>query len=249
MIDPFRVAVVIPTLNEVETLAGTLESLIGQNEPATRIVVADGGSIDGTAKLAEKHGTQVIKASKKGRGCQIAAALRQIDEEVVLIIHADMIVPPDALAKIRKRMTEDADCPGGCLGHRFDHPHPMYRRIEWWDRRRARRGMSYGDQGQFFRRELLERNGGFPDQPIMEDVELSRRLSRLGRPAYLDCPVSVSARRFERIGRLRVVLRNFLVRIAYRCGGPRACSAIYRQYYGDSGNSQHTILEPARGNE
>jgi rSAM/selenodomain-associated transferase 2 len=234
MSSPLRLAVIIPTLNEEATLAATLESLATQNEPANRIIVADSGSTDGTTTVAEKHGVSVIIAVKKGRGCQIAAALKHINEEIVLIVHADMIVPPEALARIRKKMTEDADCPGGCLGHRFDHPRRIYRWIEWCDARRARRGMSYGDQGQFYRRELLERHGGFPDQPSMEDVELSRRLSRLGSPAYLDCPVLVSARRFERLGPRRVIIRNWLFRLAYGWGGPRACEAIHRRYYGES---------------
>jgi rSAM/selenodomain-associated transferase 2 len=228
-----RVAVVIPTLNEEAALPATLDSLAIQIEPATRIVVADGVSTDETTILAQKRGAQVITAPQKGRGCQIAAALKQIDEEIVLVVHADMIVPADALAKIRKRLTEDAACPGGCLGHHFNNPRRIYRCIEWCDHRRARRGMSYGDQGQFFRRELLVRHGGFPDQPIMEDVELSRRLRRLGRPAYLDCPVMVSARRFEQLGPRRVFFRNWLFRMAYRWGGPRVSARIYKEYYAD----------------
>jgi rSAM/selenodomain-associated transferase 2 len=239
-----RLAVVIPTLNEEAVLAATLGSLAAQTEPATEIVVADGGSTDSTAALAKKHGARVIVTSKKGRGCQIAAALKQIDEDVDLIVHADMIVPTTALAMIRARLEADASCPGGCLGHRFDSPRSIYRWIESWDRRRARRGMSYGDQGQFFRRDLLERQGGFPDQAIMEDVELSRRLSRLRRPAYLDCPVLVSPRRLERLGWQRVVFHNLLFRFAYRCGGPRTCEAIHRRYY--SFDKLSVRIEPAR---
>jgi len=239
-----RLVVVIPTLNEEAVLAATLVSLAAQTEPATEIVVADGGSMDSTATVAEKHGARVIIASKKGRGCQIAAALKQIDEDVVLIVHADMIMPATALAMIRARLEVDASCPGGCLGHRFDSPRTIYRWIEWGDRRRALRGMSYGDQGQFFRRELLERCGGFPNQPIMEDVELSRRLSRLGRPAYIDCPVLVSPRRFERLGWPQVMFHNLRFRLAYRCGGARACEAIYRRYY--STDKQSVSFEPAK---
>jgi rSAM/selenodomain-associated transferase 2 len=239
-----RLAVVIPTLNEEAVLAATLGSLAAQTEPATEIVVADGGSTDSTVALADKHSARVIITSKKGRGCQIAAALTQIDAEIVLIVHADMIVPTTALAMIRARLEADASCPGGCLGHRFDRPRAIYSWIEWGDRRRALRGMSYGDQGQFFRRPLLERCGGFPDQAIMEDVELSRRLSRLGRPAYLDCPVLVSPRRFERLGWPRVVFHNLLLRFAYRCGGARTCEEIHRRYY--SFDNLPVFIEPAR---
>lgn len=239
-----RLAVVIPTLNEEAVLPATLASLAAQTEPANEIVVADGGSTDGTAALAEKHGARVLVSTKKGRGCQIAATLKQIDEEVVLIVHADMIVPTNALEMIRARLAEDVRCPGGCLGHRFDNPHRIYRWIEWWDRRRALRGMSYGDQGQFFRRDLLEGSDGFPELPIMEDVELSRRLCRLGSPAYLDCPVVVSSRRFDRLGWRRVALHNLLFRFAFRCAGPRRCEAIYRRYY--SNDEDPNLIEAAR---
>ena len=118
MREPLRVAVVIPTLNEEAFLPATLDSLAVQSEPAARIVVADGGSTDDTAVLAQKCGAQVGIAPKTGRGCQIASALKQIDEEIVLVVHADMIVPPEALARIRERLADDPACPGGCLGHR-----------------------------------------------------------------------------------------------------------------------------------
>jgi GT2 family glycosyltransferase len=105
------------------------------------------------------------------------------------------------------------------------------RAIEWCDRRRARGGESYGDQAQFFRRELLQSVGGFPDQSIMEDVELSVRLRRLGAPIYLDLPVIVSARRFVRMKWWRVAWQNFRLRRHYRRRGLAACAELYQRYY------------------
>jgi hypothetical protein len=104
--------------------------------------------------------------------------------------------------------------------------------IEWWDRRRAMRGHSFGDQAQFFRRERLERAGGFPELPLMEDVELARRLRRLGRPAYLAVPVTVSSRRYERLGWPRAMWMNWRLRQILRRDGEAACWRLYRQYYG-----------------
>ncbi len=241
-----RLAVVIPTLNEETLLTAVLDSLAAQRDQLTQIVVADGGSTDRTTALAETRGARVVVAPQRGRGCQIAAAVRQLDEEVVLIVHADMILPPGALALVRARLAEAPACPGGCLGHRFDSPRLVYRLVEGWDRLRARRGISYGDQAQFFRRDLLESQGGFPDQPIMEDVELCRRLSRLGRPAYLDYPVVVSARRFERLGWWQTVLANLGLRLTYRCRGLRACWAIYRHYYGYLGSDRRLVADSDR---
>jgi glycosyltransferase involved in cell wall biosynthesis len=227
-----RLAVVIPTLNEETALPGLFDSLRCQSVPAERVIVADGGSADGTVAVARRHGAAVVVIPGRGRGGQVAAALSELSAEVVLIAHADMRLPGEALAAIRAWLADHPESPGGCLGHKFDRRTLAFRVIEWFDARRARRGESYGDQGQFFRLDLLRSGGGFPDQPIMEDVELSRRLRSLGVPAYLDVPVTVSARRFERLGWPRVLWTNWLLRRRYRQEGPAACLDLHRSYYG-----------------
>jgi rSAM/selenodomain-associated transferase 2 len=224
-------AVVIPALNEAFSLEPTLKSLAAQSVRADRVLVVDGGSEDGTVAAAEALGARVLVVPNRGRGGQIAAGVAACAEDSVVVGHADMIFPPSALESVRRQLTEDPACPGGCLGHRFDSRRWRYRLIEWLDRRRARRSESYGDQAQFFRRACLERVGGFPDQPIMEDVELSRRLRSLGRVAYLDLPVTVSPRRFERLGWWRVVWANWTFRRAYRRHGLAACQEIHARYY------------------
>jgi rSAM/selenodomain-associated transferase 2 len=230
--DPLRLAVVVPTLNEARHLPDLLKSLAAQTEPSERVLVADGGSTDGTADVARELGAEVLVVSGRGRGGQAAAAVAVLAEDVLLVAHADMAFPPDALEVVRRHLAADPACPGGCLGHRFDSPRRVYRLMEWFDRRRAVRGESYGDQAQFFRRTWLDRAGGFPDQPIMEDVELSRRLRQLGRTANLDLPVVVSPRRFEARGLVRTVWANWRFRQAYRRGGAAACAMIYTRYYG-----------------
>jgi glycosyltransferase involved in cell wall biosynthesis len=226
-------AVVIPTLNEKSALPGLLDTLREQSAPPERVVVADGGSADATVAAARRRRVEVVLAAKRGRGGQVAAALTAVAEEAVLVAHADMRLPTDALAAIRTWLAAHPECPGGCLGHRFDRRTFALRVVEWFDSRRARRGESYGDQGQFFRVGRLRSVGGFPDQPIMEDIELSRRLRSLGVPAYLDVPVTVSARRFERLGWARVLWSNWQLRHRYRRDGLAACLDLYRAYYGD----------------
>jgi len=225
------VAVVVPTLNEETALADTLMSVRSQAGGDVRLVVADGGSTDATVDVAIRFEAEILHAPRRGRGCQIAAAVAALHEDVVLVLHADTRLPPDAVERISRHLRDHADCPGGCLGHRFDSPRAMYRLVEAVDTLRARWDTSYGDQGQFFRRALLAREGGFPDQPIMEDVELSRRLQALGRPAYLNCPVLASPRRLERLGLWQSAAGNFLLRMAYRFGGAAACDRLYRLYY------------------
>jgi hypothetical protein len=154
-----------------------------------------------------------------------------VTQETVLVAHADMRLPENALTAIRTYLAGHPKCPGGCLGHRFDRRTLALRLVEWFDARRARRGEPYGDQGQFFRLALLPSVGGFPDQPLMEDIELSRRLRLLGKPASLGVPVTVSARRFERLGWARVLWTNWLLRRRYRREGLAACLDLYRSYY------------------
>jgi glycosyltransferase involved in cell wall biosynthesis len=224
-------AIVIPTLNEEAALPKLLASLHGQSIPAERMIVADGGSADRTIFEASRGGAEVIIVPKRGRGGQVTAALAQVTEQLVLVAHADMLFPPLALETVRRSLAESPQCPGGCLGHRFDSASLALRAIEWWDRRRARRGSSYGDQAQFFQREHLQSVGSFPDQPIMEDVELSRRLGSLGTPIYLDLPVTVSARRFVRMKWWRVAWQNWMLRRCYRRRGLAVCNELYERYY------------------
>lgn len=229
---PIGLAVVIPTLNEEQSLPAILQSLQEQSEPPERVVVVDGGSYDGTVAVAHKFGADVHTIVGRGRGGQIAAAVATATEDAIVVAHADMLFPAHALAAVRRKLHDDPSCPGGCLGHRFGCDKTIYKLIACYDGWRARRGESYGDQAQFFRREPLASVGGFPDQPIMEDIELSRRLRLLGLPCYLDVPVNVSARRFERLGWWRVLWRNWRFRSVYRRIGARACAKIYRRYYG-----------------
>ena len=227
---PLTLAVIVPTLNEEVALPTLLTSLRAQSKPAERIIVADGGSTDRTVIEARRGGAEVLVAPG-GRGGQVAAAVAQLTQEIVLVAHADMLLPPQALETVRRTLAELPHCPGGCLGHLFDGSSSALRAIEWWDRRRARLGVSYGDQAQFFRRELLQAAGGFPAQPIMEDVELSVRLRSLGVPICLDLPVIVSSRRFVRMKWWRVVWQNWMLRWRYRRRGIAACAELYKRYY------------------
>ncbi len=224
-------AVVIPVLNEAVHLETTLKSLAIQSFPANRVLIVDGGSQDDTIATAHAAQAEVLVVPHRGRGGQIAAGVAAVTEDLIVIGHADMVFPRIALESVRRRMIEEPNCPGGCLGHRFDSPKLIFRVIEWLDRRRGARGASYGDQAQFFRRSALERIGGFPDQPIMEDMELSTRLRPLGPAAYLDLPVTVSPRRFERKSWWRVAWQNWTFRRTYRRHGLAACQEIYEQYY------------------
>jgi rSAM/selenodomain-associated transferase 2 len=232
-----KIAVVVPILNEASTLPDLMQSLRLQSRQPDRIVIVDGGSTDGSIDVVHSLGIDSMIVPGVGRGGQIAAGVRACTEDVIVVAHADMRFPRTAFEVLQQFLKDHPDCPGGCFGHRFDNPRWTYRAIEWWDRRRAIRGHSFGDQAQFFRRESLDWVGGFPALPLMEDVELARRLRQLSVPAYLDVLVGVSARRFERLGWLRVANRNWRLRRLYRRGGEAICWELYRRYYGSTLNS------------
>lgn len=233
---PLTLAVIVPTWQEAQMLPALLASLQEQTMPAERIVVADGGSTDGTAEIAARVGAQLILCPQRGRGCQIAYALEHCCEDVILIAHADMLFPPIALQRLRQHLQTHPACAGGCLGHRFDRDSLPYRLIAWADQRRARRGLAYGDQAQFFRRNVLPRIGGFPPWPLFEDVALSLRLQQAGPVVYLDVPVTVSVRRFQRRGLLGTLWHNWRLRRRFWRHGEAALTDLYRQYYGDTAN-------------
>jgi len=226
------VALIVPTLNEADRLPVLFESVSAQTVPFAEFVVSDGGSSDGTAAAAERLGAKVLVGSP-GRGAQIAAGIEVTTSPLILVLHADSHCHRRTVETVLAHFERAPDSPGGCLGHRFDDANWLLRLVEWADRRRARRGLSYGDQGQFFRRDALSQIGGFPRLPLMEDLELSRRLERLDPPAYLDLPVVSSARSFKQNGVLRTILRNARLRRDYlrRQTPPEE---LHRRYYPDA---------------
>ncbi|MGL4460567.1 MAG: TIGR04283 family arsenosugar biosynthesis glycosyltransferase [Planctomycetia bacterium] len=225
-------SIVIPALNEESGLEAVFVALARQNQPAEERIVVDGGSRDDTVGVARRHGATVLLAPNKGRGGQVAVGVAAAAGDVVVVLHADALLPPTALAAVRDWAVRRPRHVGGCLGHRFDRPWWSCRAVEAWDFLRARfSGMAYGDQVQFFRRTWITSTGGYPDQPLMEDVELSLRWKKTGGWTYLNVPATVSARRFERVGYWRMVWRNFWIRRRYARRGPACAWELFHRYY------------------
>ena len=215
-------SVVVPTLNAAALLPATLAALGGA--PA-EVVVADGGSADGTEGLARSLGATVI-AAPRGRGAQLAAGIAAARGPWLLLLHADTRLAPGWAAAVRAAMAE----PGRAFHFRFalDDAAPAARRLEravaWRCRALA---LPYGDQGLLIHRDLLVAVGGMRPLPLMEDVDLVRRLGR-ERLGALDVAALTSADRWRREGWHRRSARNLLCLSLWFLGvPPRRIARIY----------------------
>jgi len=208
------VTVVIPTLNAASVLPATLAALAGQ----AGIVVADGGSTDGTPGLARAAGAQVM-AGPRGRGPQLAAGIAAARSPWLLLLHADTRLAPGWAAMAASHMRA---APGRAGYFRFalDSPDPRARRLERAVAWRCRvLALPYGDQGLLIVRNLLDEVGGIRPLPLMEDVDLVRRLGRR-RLAPLPVDAVTSAARWEHDGWRRRSARNLACLALWRAGVP-----------------------------
>jgi rSAM/selenodomain-associated transferase 2 len=221
-----RIAVVIPTLEEEDRIAHTIQSA---RAPGVEIIVADGGSRDATRERAVAAGARVV-AAQPGRARQLAAGLRAAEADAILFLHADTRLPPGWADALRRALADPAVV-GGAFAFRFAEPGLRLRLVECGVRLRlALAGLPYGDQGLFARRSALEAIGGMPQAPIMEDLDLVRALRRRGRLALLPLAATTSARRYLERGVLRTVARNTLALLGWALGVDRArLAAWYRR--------------------
>lgn len=216
MADDMAVAVIIPTLNESRRIGGLLQQLTAM--PFSQIIVADGGSSDDTVSRVASFGGVSCLVVPPGRGRQLAAAVHATDAPVLLLLHADTLPPPDAVDDIRRALAVPGVV-GGCFRLRFDDETPLMRASAWLSRFETPL-TTFGDQGYFMLREALTQAGGIPDWPLLEDVELRRRLRKVGRFVKLKSSVTTSARRLRARGVVAGQLRNAVVLAGYWCGVP-----------------------------
>ncbi len=206
-------SVIIPALNAAGDLGHTLASLDGRDAEAeaglhiSEIIVADGGSSDASTTIAENHGAQVL-GGEAGRGPQLAAGAAAATGEWFLFLHADTRLGPGWRAEAARYMSDPANCDGVAV-FRFalNERSRGARRVEWGVHRRARWfGLPFGDQGLLISRALYERVGGYRAMPLMEDVDMIRRIGKR-RITFLDSAAITSAARYRK-GYLRRTALN-----------------------------------------
>jgi rSAM/selenodomain-associated transferase 2 len=205
--------IVVPALDEAGGIVAALVSLAPLRARGHQVIVVDGGSGDGTAALARPHADVVVEAPRS-RARQMNAGAAVADGGALLFLHADTVLPRDADRSVFEALRGGADW--GRFDVRIEGRSPMLGVVAALMNLRSRfTGIATGDQAIFVRRSAFEAVGGFPDQPLMEDIELSKRLRRIGRPACLRARAATSGRRWESRGVWRTILLMWRLRWRY----------------------------------
>ncbi len=209
-----RISFVIPVLNEAQHIEALLLDL-RVRYPQCEIIVVDGGSCDATVRLATPQCDHVLH-SAPGRARQMNLGAQQAAGEYLFFLHADSMPTVDDSALEAAFMQGPA---WGFCRLQLRGERPVLRVIAWFiNLRSAHTRVATGDQMLFISRQVFYRAGGFADIPLMEDVEMSKRLRRSAAPHVIAAPVRTSARRWESQGVWVTVLRMWLLRLAYFCG-------------------------------
>jgi rSAM/selenodomain-associated transferase 2 len=208
-----RLSVIVPALNEAAGIGRALQALAPLRARGQEVIVADGGSEDGTRELAAPLADRVLLAPR-GRARQMNAGAAAACGDAFLFLHADSCLPPDADHLILHALEKNS---WGRFDVRIEAVHPLLRMVACAMNLRSRlTGIATGDQALFVRREAF---AGFAEIPLMEDIAFCKAMKRRSPPACLRERVTTSGRRWQRDGVLRTVLLMWRLRLAYFLGG------------------------------
>ncbi|GAK61561.1 glycosyltransferase involved in cell wall biogenesis [Candidatus Vecturithrix granuli] len=221
---------IIPALHEAEGINACLERLFRHVTPDICEVIVVDGDAEGSTIRQITYPNVVTFCALRGRGAQMNAGARQARGERLIFLHADTVLPANALVLVQETLAKP-DFVAGAFTLRFDSPRMAFRLIELaasWRYRFTR--LPYGDQAIFMTRAYFWKIGGFAEIPLMEDLDLMRRTKRRGdRICILPDAVTTSARRWEQEGVLYCVLRSWILASLFCAGvSPRTLSRYYR---------------------
>jgi rSAM/selenodomain-associated transferase 2 len=202
--------------NEAGGIRAALEALAPLRARGHEVIVADGGSEDGTVDLAREFCDRLLICAR-GRALQMNAGAGAASGDILVFLHADTALPPDAPGLIAQAMKNHV---WGRFDVEIQGSHPLLKVVAWSMNLRSRlTGIATGDQAIFVRRDAFP---GFAEIPLMEDVAFSKAMQRRGPPACLRSRVRTSGRRWESRGVLRTVLLMWRLRLAYALGADPA---------------------------
>jgi hypothetical protein len=234
-VDPRRLSIIIPTFNEKQNIRACIDAVPKDPEIATEIIAVDGGSTDGTVEEMAKVPFVTVVHSPLGRGIQIAKGVQSAAGDVILVLHADSRPGPAIISMLVRSLRERPDASGGSFRARYGGSRRRYALTAWLNNMRTLvTGISFGDQGQFFRRGVI--GDRFPALKLMEDIELSFVLKESGSVLFLPCTIENSPRKWENSGYIRNFLTVVRLSMAYVVKRKFAllsadCTDFYARYY------------------
>ena len=221
------ISVIIPTLNEADNIAGLLAGL--RLDPVRpEIIVADGGSTDGTPQIAVQYGA-IVLTTPSGRGAQLRAGAARACGDIILFLHADCRYPKDGLQQIEKMLADYPEALGGNHRLLFDGDDSFSRWLNGFYAWIRSRGVYYGDSGIFLRRSVYEAIGGIRPIALMEDFDLVRRMENLGETVCIaEPPLVTSSRRFAGRHPIAIIYGWLKIHALYYLGlSPDRLARIY----------------------
>lgn len=220
------VSIIIPSLNEAPNIARLLRYL-REIAPGAELIVSDGDSADETVNIARPLAKCIV--STRGRGSQMNAGAKAADGDILWFIHADCMPHGQSIRALQDALA-DKSIVGGGFEYSLDSPGFRFRLVERLSNGKNRLlKLLYGDMGIFVRRDVFERIGGFRDIPLMEDMDFSRRLKKVGGIAILPFTMKTSARRWTEEGWAKNSVRSWLLQSAWALGfSPHNLARWYR---------------------
>jgi len=213
----FKISIIIPTLNEEESIQQTLAPLQSLRNTGHEIILSDGGSRDHTITIAQPLVDHVV-VSPAGRATQMNNGANKATGDILWFLHADSIAPPSADTTIINCFTNRTKV-WGRFDIKLSGSKPIYRLIEYMINLRSRiTGIATGDQGIFMLRYAFDQIGGFTEIPLMEDIAMSQRLNRIKPPICLKLRLVTSSRRWEQNGVIKTILLMWWLRLAFYFG-------------------------------
>ncbi|PXX88758.1 glycosyl transferase [Marinobacter vulgaris] len=227
MSESLSLSVIVPVWHEAATIQSFLQSLQPVRNAGHEVIVVDAGSDDGTADLAGPWCDQVLVGTR-GRALQMNAGADAARGNVLLFLHADTTLPGSAIQHLERFYRSPKQW--GRFDVRLSGRRAIFRVVAWFMNRRSRlTGIATGDQAMFVRASVFRALQGFTPIPLMEDVELSRRLCSLTGPYCIGEPVTTDSRRWEQGGAWRTIFLMWRLRWRYWRGeSPESLAAAYR---------------------